>query len=327
MRICVYGAGAIGGHMAMRFHNAGADVSILARGATLSSIASDGLRMKSGDKQFVAQLMIAAEPEELSKPDVVVVAVKSQGLAAIAGRLERLTRDGTPIVFALNGLPWWYRRILRAGAGAPPADQGSDEAVLSAILRTEQVIGCTVSSTNSVETAGNIVNEMPSPNRFVFGGPTAKHEALCRSLSELMTLGGATGVYSDDIAGEIWRKLQLNLITNSFGCLTGLDSHALLASPGLRPMAERMLLDAREIAGKCGIKLSYDPSTLDASRVPSHKTSMLQDMEKGNSLEYRAVFGAALDVADWYGLDTPSLRLVAALLRAKAENLGLYPVA
>jgi 2-dehydropantoate 2-reductase len=88
-----------------------------------------------------------------------------------------------------------------------------------------------------------------------------------------------------------------------------------------------MLADAREIAGKCGVALHNDVLTLDAARVPSHKTSMLQDMEKGQSLEYRAVFGAALEVADWHGLDIPSLRLVAALLRAKAEHLGLYPAA
>ena len=326
MRICVYGAGAIGGHLAVRFHEAGAAVSVLARGATLTAIAENGLRMRSGEREFHFRPAVAAEPEELAPPDVIVVAVKSQGLAATADRLLRLARGGAPVVFALNGLPWWYRRELRHRAvGAPVARTGSDEAVLSPILPATRIIGCSATSTNSVHHPGVVTNEMPSPNRFVFGAADPSLDGITAELAQLTTRGGANGVASTDFAADIWRKLQLNLVTNAFGSLTGLDSHSLLVDSDLLPFAGRVLADARALAHACGVMLPDDPSLLDGRKFPAHKTSMLQDLEKGNMIEFHAVFGAALEIAGWHSIELPWLRFAAALLRAKAEKLGLLP--
>ena len=323
MKINIYGAGSIGGHMAMRLHQAGADISILARGATLKAIKDNGLQMTSGQEHFVAHVPASDEPEDLPKPDVIIVAVKSHHLASIADRLKRLAGPDTPVVFALNGLPWWYRQVLRKKADKKTSGMQADEKALVDFLSVDQVIGCTVGSANSVRAPGHIMNEMPSPNRFIFGSVNPALEPVCSQLATLITNGGAKGMIGEHIDVEIWKKLQLNLITNSFGCLTGLDSHALLASEELHPLAERMLADTRKLASVCGVTLDPSNKILDPSPIPNHKTSMLQDMEKGISLEYNAVFGAALQVADWFDIDVPSIQFAAGLLHAKAKALDL----
>jgi 2-dehydropantoate 2-reductase len=326
MKICILGAGAIGGHLAARFHLAGADVSALARGETLKAIRSEGLIFRNSEISHTAKIAVSDTPDDLPKPDVVVVAVKAQSLASVAPMLSRLAGSETPVVFALNGLPWWYRQQLRMRHGIDELiATGSDEAALSGVIPLENVIGCVVTSANSAPSPGVVHNQLPTPNRFAFGEASGVMSERVRMLAGLVTQGGATGQVSQDLPYDIWVKLRLNVLVASFACLTGMDMRALISFPELREPAWALQDEVGQIAAACGVTLPEDEGLLDPARYTTHKPSMLQDLEKGLSIEFDAVPGATQSVARWMGVSAPTLDMVAGLLKARAVTLGCYP--
>ncbi|WP_188409422.1 ketopantoate reductase family protein [Agaricicola taiwanensis] len=326
MNICILGAGAIGGHLAARLDLAGASVSALVRGAALEAIREKGLTFQNRDLTHVARIAASDCLDDLPKPDVVIVAVKAQSLASTASTLERLAGNGTPIVFALNGLPWWYRQQLRQRFDVTEeVPAASDEAALSGLVPLENVIGCVVTSANSQTAPGVIHNELPSANRFVFGEATGRMTDRIQRLAELVTKGGATGQAVQTLAPDIWVKLRANVLAASFACLTGLDMQALMSFKDLHKPALDLQGEVNRLAAACGVQLSLDESTLDPTRYSKHKPSMLQDLEKGRTIEFDAVPGATQSVARWLDIPVPTLDIVAALLKARAMTLGVYP--
>jgi 2-dehydropantoate 2-reductase len=221
MRICIYGAGAIGGHLAVRYASAGMDVSVIARGRQLAAIQSDGLTLGTAGRTITHRLHAEADPARLGHQDAVIVAVKATAIAAVAGPLQSLLGPQTPVVFALNGLPWWYMDELRgtAGLGAP-------------LVARERVIGCVVNSSNTVVAPGVVHNE-GSDNRFIMGELDGAVSDRLTALTDGLTRGGATGEVTGAIRTAVWAKLLRNAMTGSVACLTGATGKQMASDPAL----------------------------------------------------------------------------------------------
>jgi len=317
MRICIYGAGAIGGHLAVRFANAGDEVSLVARGKQLEALRANGLTMHSASEHFTHRLPATDNAAELGEQDVVVVATKANALDAMAPGLKPLLGPETKVVFAINGIPWWYLDELRG-----------NEATTSPIREVvdhERVIACVVYSANTVIEPGIIHNEMPSANRFSLGSITPDAIKTCQALAENLMRGGAQGVVSPDIRTEIWRKVQINTMFGAVACLTGANGRTMAGAEDLRPICLSIAAETQAVAAAWGITISYDPAKLRPENYSNHKSSILQDLELGRPMEIDEISGAVQEAGRRREVPTPTLDQCLAMLRMRARLVGLYP--
>jgi 2-dehydropantoate 2-reductase len=313
MRICIYGAGAIGGHLAARYATAGMDVSVVARGAQLAAIQSGGLTLETANGSITHRLRAEADPALLGEQDAVIVSVKAPAIPAMAERLQPLLGPRTPIVFALNGIPWWYMDEIRGTPGP-----------IASLVERERVIGCVVNSSNTVVAPGVVHNDAPN-NRFVMGEPTGRRSELLLALTEALTRGGSGGEATDDIRTAIWGKLLRNTMSGSVACLTGANGREIAADAELRKICLAVAREASAVAASLGIHAVFDPAHLRPENYTTHKASILQDLELGRPMEIDAIAGAVQEIGLLRGVPTPTLDIVLALVRRRAALLGLYP--
>lgn len=320
MRIAVIGAGAIGGHMAVRLGLAGMEMSIIARGAHLAAIQAEGLVLESSAEhhRITPRAVAPEEAASLGPQDVVLLATKAMALDTVAPLLPPLLGPHTMVVVAVNGLPWWYLPLLCGDAPLPPLEMGL---ALREIMPLDLVLGCTANSANAQTAPGLIHNDLPSANRFALGRADATpHCAVGEALAAALTRGGAQGAWATDMRQEVWVKLLTNVWSGPMGCLTGLSTRQVIADPALRAICLVLIAEAQAIAARCGITLPFDPETLRAERMPAHNTSMLQDLLRGRQVEYDAVIGALHHVARSRGVATPMMDTVYALLRGRLQQ-------
>lgn len=316
MRICIFGAGAIGGHLAVRFANAGEDVSLVARGPQLEALQTRGITLISGSERFAHRLPATADPAELGEQDVVVVTVKANGLDAMAAGLRPLLGPDTRVVFAVNGIPWWYLDEMRGGE--------VPESPIRQMIERSRVIGCVINSPNTVIEPGIIHNEQPAANRFFLGAAADDEMQACGAVAASLTRGGAEGVVSADIRTEIWRKVQSNTMTGPVACLTGANSRTIAGRADLRPICLALASETQAVAAAWGISIAYAPERLLPENFSSHKSSILQDLELGRPMEIDEIYGAVQEAGQRKHIPTPTLDQCLALLRMRARLLGLY---
>jgi 2-dehydropantoate 2-reductase len=313
MRICIYGAGAIGGHLAVRYASAGMDVSVIARGRQLAAIRSDGLTLQTAGRSITHRLRAEADPARLGQQDAVIVAVKATAIAAIAGGLGPLLGPQTPVVFALNGVPWWYMDELRGTAdlGVP-------------LVARERVIGCVVNSSNTVVAPGVVHND-GRDNRFIMGELDGAMSGRLLALTAGLTRGGATGDVTGAIRAAVWAKLIRNAMTGSVACLTGATGKQIAGDPALVRICLAVARETGAVAAALGIDVAFDPAQFRPENHTDHKSSILQDLELGRPMEIDAIAGAVQDIGKMHNVPTPTLDIVLALVRRRASLLGLYP--
>lgn len=324
MKITVYGAGAIGGHLAIRLHRAGARVSVIARGAHLDAIRANGLTVHAIDGVHQARVVATDTPAELGPQDAVFVTVKAPALPQIAAGIGPLLGSDTPVAFVMNGIPWWY--FLNLGGphdgksllGIDPAD------ALRTALGPARVIGGVVYSASEVVAPGVIEVEQPK-SRFILGEPGNIVSDRVRALTDLITAGGVSGEASPAIRTDIWNKLISNLAGGTLAVLTGCAPKTNYTEEAVRAAALRMMREAETIARAMGA----EPTSNHAARVASqgamdHKPSILQDLELGRRMEVDGMFDAPLALARMAGVETPTLDLMVALCKIRASGAGLY---
>jgi 2-dehydropantoate 2-reductase len=311
MRICIYGAGAVGGHLASRFAAAGEEVSLVARGANLAAIRARGLAFHSGALHRVDRLNASADPAELGKQDAVIVAVKATGLDAVASGLPALMGPETAVVFALNGIPWWYMDEL-----SPPATPSA----IARAVPLDRVLACVIHSPNTLTAPGVVHNELPSVNRFVFGELDFSLSPRCRALAESLTRGGAQGVAMAEIRGEIWRKLVGNTMMWPVACLTGGTGRQIVGDPATRMICRDLVAETLAVAHAWGVEVAFDTEGLVPAKYTDHKSSVLQDLEAGRPLELDWVAGAVQRLGSIKGIKTPLLDTLLALVRNRAAR-------
>jgi 2-dehydropantoate 2-reductase len=324
-RICVFGAGAVGGYLAARLAHAGREVSVVARGAHLAAIRQDGLRLVTPEESFVTHLAASSDPSDLGPQDLVVVAVKAPALPEVARAIGPLLGPGTPVAFAMNGVQWWYGHGFAPGGHELDLSRLDPGGALDQALGPDRALGMIVYSPNEVIEPG-VVRNGGGRNRFVLGDPAGPRSERVETVRAALAGAGFTVEATDDIRHEMWLKLVRNVSTGPLCALTGARASDIVDDPGTRAVARAMVVEALAVAASHGFALGIDP---DASSRPGtrpvHKPSMLQDLERGRPMEIDAILGMVVDFAAQAGVPTPTLSTVLALLSLRARGAGLQP--
>ncbi len=323
MRICIYGAGAVGGYLGVRLALAGEEVSLVARGAHLEAIRRGGLRLLIADEELVAHPPATDDPSELGPQDYVIVAVKAHAAPGIVALMQPLLGAETAVVTAMNGVPWWYFHGIegpwrdRRLRSVDPADAQWDG------IGPDRAIGCVVYPAAEIAEPG-VIRHM-SGNRFTLGEPSGEKTARVRALAKAL-IGAGFRAPVRRIRDEIWVKLWGNLCFNPISALTGETLDVVATDPGTSAIARAMMEEARRIGEALGVRFPVDADRriAGAAAVGPHRTSMLQDLSRGRSLEIDALVTAVQEMGRLVGVETPTIDVVLALIRQRARRAGLY---
>jgi 2-dehydropantoate 2-reductase len=325
VKICVYGAGAIGGFIGARLALAGEDVSLIARGPHLKAMQEKGLRLISEGKTDVVKLRATDDPRSLGPQDYVILSVKAHGLRAIADPVQHLLGEKTALVPTINGVPWWY--FYKSGGpyeGTRLASVDPD-GTLWEKLAPSRVIGCIVYPAVDVVEPG--VLEHTYSNRFDLGEPDGSKSDRAQAFSQAMIKAGMRCPVRARIRDNLWVKLWGNLSFNMICSLTTADLSAVIADGGTRAVARTMMLEAQAVGEKVGVTfpLDVDARIKGAQDVGVHKPSTLVDLERGRPMEIEPLLGAVVEMGKLVGLPMPTCETVLALVRLRAKKAGLYP--
>ncbi len=322
MRICIFGAGAVGSHLAVRLALAGHDVACVMRGPHLEAVKAKGLALRVGDVEFRADVQASDDPAALGRQDLVISTLKATAVGSLAEGLSPLLGDDTPVVFAQNGIPWWYD--IGLPDDHPPAPDLSfldASGRLRAAVPKERIIGGVIFSSNEVIAPGVVENFSPDRNRLLVG---ECDDRSSERIAELRVVFEEAAIESPPVAEireAIWSKLLTNMSLSVLCLLTGQTARAVRDDPAMQGVIPRLLDEAN------GIAQSYVPSVKRVTRsgpAPTHKPSILQDYELGRPMEIDALVRAPAAFARAAGLSTPMLDLIAALAIQKARDKGLY---
>ena len=320
-RICVFGAGAIGGYIGARLAMKGeAEVSLVARGAHLAAMQSNGLTLRQAGETHLVRPRVTDDPRTLGPQDFIILAIKAHGVQGVIGDLMPLIGRDTAILFAQNGLPWWYFH----GVGGPlegtrleSVDPGGE---IWNRLGPERAIGSVVWQAAELEAPGVIAHHYG--DRMPIGEPTGEKTARASQLSGLLTAAGIKSPVRPNLRNEIWLKLWGNLSFNPVSVLTGGTLVDLATDPGTRRVIRAMMEEARAVAGALGVSFAVDAEErMDmAAKVGAHRTSMLQDVEAGRPTELEALLGVVIELAGIVKIGTPSLQLVYDLCKFRCRK-------
>jgi len=324
MRVCVYGAGAIGGHLAVRLAKGGAEVSVIARGKHLEAIQANGLEVHAVDGVHKVKVQATDNPNAVGAVDAVFVTVKAPALPAVAAGIGPLLKQDTAVPFVMNGIPWWYFLHLGGPHDGRKLPRVDPDDVLLKVVGQDRVVGGVVYSASAVIAPGVIDVEQPK-SRVVLGEPNGTVSPRVAALADLITKGGISGEATTEIRTEIWNKLISNLAGGTLAVLTGVAPKTVYSEPAAREAALRVMNEAASIAQALGAR----PGTNHDGRVKSqsgmdHKPSILQDLELGRPMEVDGMFDAPLVLARIAGVETPTIDLLVALCKLRAQASGLY---
>lgn len=325
MRICIFGAGAIGGLLGARLAASGADVTLIARGPHLEAIRARGLALVAGGGRSVVRVAAFEDPAEAGPQDYVVVTLKAHSAPAVAGRVAGLLADGGAVVWAVNGVPWWYFHGLEGPWRDRRIDCLDPGGALWDAIGPGRVIGCVVHPAAEVDEPG-VVRHVEG-DRLPLGEPSGERSARVQALSGALAAAGLRAPVRADIRSEIWIKLWGNLSFNPISALTGATLEAIGTDPGTRDVARRMMREAQEIGERLGARFAVDVERrIDgAVAVGAHRTSMLQDLERGRPMEVDALVSAVQEMGRMTGVETPAIDTVLALVAQRAREAGCLP--
>jgi 2-dehydropantoate 2-reductase len=324
VKICVFGAGAIGGHLAARLARGGADVSVVARGAHLAAIQAQGLRIEAPGETFTQRLTATSDPATLGPQDAVLVTVKAPALGSVAASIAPLLKPDTPVVFVINGIPWWYfdhHGGKLDGIRLEALDPGG--AVRTAI-GPKRTIGGVVYSACTVVAPG-VVHVDHTHNRLVLGELDGTISARAQAIAAPLTAGGFLMEVTPDIRSAVWSKLMLNMAVGPIAVLTTQPGKISLLEPAVEKAVRNIYAEAEAIARGLGCSPVFNAEqALANSRQGVHTPSILQDLELGRPMEVATIFDAPLKLARLAGVETPTLDLIVALARLRAKAAGLF---
>jgi 2-dehydropantoate 2-reductase len=323
VKVCVYGAGPVGGHIAGRLAAGRAEVSLIARGEQLAAIRQYGLRVETRDGQLVSHPIATDRPGDLKPQDIVVVAVKAPALPTIAGHVASLLRRDSLALFVMNGIPWWYfhshggpldgTRLRRLDPGQALWDQ----------IGPERAVGAVAYTACSVIAPGVVRAENPR-NRLIIGRPDGRPDGKLDTLASLLNPSGLEVTVTPKIRDAIWAKLLMNLIGGSLGVLSASAMKDVLDKPAVAGTAKAMAAEGAAIARALGCDPGNPAEGLSTLATSSHLQSIAQDLQAGRPMEIDAMFRVPLDLAELAQVPTPSLDLVIELATQRARAAGQY---
>jgi 2-dehydropantoate 2-reductase len=324
MKICIYGAGAIGGYLGVQLARAGADVSLVARGAHLAAMRQNGLRLRIGGEERVVHPRCTDDPAELGPQDFVIICLKAHSITGVIEAMQPLFGPRTRIVTAVNGIPYWYfyRHGGRyEGSTLESIDPGGRQ---WRELTPQRAIGCIVYPATEIEAPGVIRHVYG--DRFPMGEPSGQSSADVDRLSALFVAAGLQAPILAGIRDEIWLKLWGNVCLNPISALTHATLEVICSDPATRALSKAIMLETQAIAEEFGIKFRVDVERRieGARKVGAHKTSMLQDLERGRPMEIDPLVTVVQEMGRLAAIPTPSLDAVLALVAQRAKIAGLY---
>lgn len=327
MRICIYGAGAIGGHLAARLGAAGHDVSVVCRGAHLAAIREHGLTLRVADQRITARVLARERAAELGPQDVVFATLKATALPGFADDVGPLLGPDTAVVFVQNGIPWWYASGLAASRPMPPdlskLDPGGR---LAKAISPRRVIGAVIYTSNEVVAPGVIENDSATANTLLVGEPD---DSRSQRILALRSALGAAGIASPDVAdirATLWRRLLVNIAGSVVCSIIEQPIGPAQADPAIGALFERLMAEGTAIAAAHGVRIGDGtvPPGAPHRFPPQHKPSILQDYERRRPMEIEAILKTPLAFARAASVDAPALETITALAAHRAASHGLY---
>jgi 2-dehydropantoate 2-reductase len=325
MKVCIYGAGAIGGWIGVGLAQAGCRLDVVARGATLDALQRDGLSVLRGDQRTRVAVNAVADPAELGVQDLVVIAVKAPALPAVAARIAPLLGPDTIVLTAMNGVPWWF---LQGGFGGPLAgtqleavDPGGK---IDAAIPARHVIGGVVHASCSLDAPGVVRHHFG--NGLIIGEPSGEATPRAQRLEAMLKQAGFDARLSAQIQKDVWYKLWGNMTVNPISALTGATTDLILNDELVRGFISTVMLEAREIGERIGVPIAESPEDRHTvtRKLGAFKTSMLQDVEAHRPVELDALVSVVRELGQRAGVATPFTDALLGLARLQARQLGLY---
>jgi 2-dehydropantoate 2-reductase len=326
VKVCIYGAGAIGGYLAAGLSGVdGVELSLVARGAHLAAIRSGGLKLRIGDEVRVCRPTATGDPRELGPQDYVIVCLKAHQAWQVADQMAPLLGPDTAVVTGQNGVPWWYTHGLDARFGEARLRSVDPQDRQWTAIGPQRAIGCVVYPATEIVEPG-VVRHIYG-DKFALGEPDGSISTRSMRLSALLQSARFEAPVLQDIRSEIWLKLWGNLCFNPISALTRATLDVVATEPGTRNLSRAMMLEAERIGRRIGahFRVDVDRRIDGAAKVGAHRTSMLQDLEKGRPLEIDAMLTAVQELGRLTEVDTPFIDAVLGLVQQMARVAGLYP--
>lgn len=326
MKICVFGAGAIGGYMGAKLVAAGADVSLVARGPHLAAMQEKGLTLLEGEDQAKTNVKVTVSdnPADLGPQDYVIVTLKAHSVPPVVDKMQPLIGENTTIVSGVNGVPWWYFHKFGGALDGTRLQSVDPNNAQWDGFGPDRVLGCVVYPAAEVIEPG-IIRHIEG-NRFSLGEPDGSKSERALALSKVLASAGLRAPVRPRIRDEIWVKLWGNLSFNPISALTHATLDVLCTDQGTREVARNMMLEAQTIAERLGVKFPIDVDRrIDGgAAVGAHRTSMLQDLDMGRPMEIDALVASVQELGKLTGVATPTVDTVLALIQLRARTAGLY---
>lgn len=325
MKVCIVGAGAIGGLIGARLAHAGVDVSAIARGETAAALREHGWRLQIGGKTIAAAVRVAREPSELPPQDYVVVAVKAPAMIRVAPVVGALVHPDATIVTAMNGVPWWFFHGLSGEYGDLPLKTIDPDGAIASAIPVEHVVGAVVHLACSMAEPGLVRHGVG--NRLIVGEPMGGSSARLLAFAELLREAAFEVDVSPRIQNDIWYKLWGNMTMNPISAFTGAMADRILDDPLVNQFCLDVMAEAAAIGAAigCPIAQSGADRMVVTRKLGAFKTSMLQDVERGKAVEIDALLSAPREIGARVGVPTPRLDTLLGLARLHARVHKLYP--
>ena len=324
MKVCVFGAGAIGGYLGAKLASGGVDVSLVARGPHLAAMREKGLTLIEDGQSTTQQVRVAENASELGAQDYVIVTLKAHSVPGVVTAMQPLIGPETTVVSGVNGVPWWYFHKHGGELANTRLESVDPGGAQWKGFGPERVLGCVVYPAAEVIEPG-VVRHIEG-NRFSLGEPSGVKTERALRLSKAMIAAGLKAPVRPKLRDEIWVKLWGNLSFNPISALTHATLDVICTEPETRALARSMMVEAQEIAERLGVKFPIDVDRrLDGgAAVGTHRTSMLQDLEAGRPMEIDALVGSVVELGRLVDVPTPTIDAVLALVRQRARQAGLY---
>ncbi|MQA16423.1 MAG: 2-dehydropantoate 2-reductase [Pseudonocardiaceae bacterium] len=322
MKVAVLGAGAIGGYVGASLCRAGAAVHLVARGPQLAALRAHGVRVHSPRGDFTAHPHATDDVEEIGPVDHIFLGLKANSYAAAGPMVRPLLHDTTSIIAAQNGIPWWYFHRLAGPYEDHRIRSVDPEGVVTAALPLERAVGCVVFAATELESPG-VVRHFEG-TRFSIGEPDGSISSRCTEFSEAMVAGGLKCPVEPDLRRDIWVKLMGNIAFNPISALTRATMAGICRHNGTRELVTTMMRETLDVAERVGSQpdVSIERRMAGAERTGEHKTSTLQDLERGKPMELDVLLAAVVELADLTGAHVPTLRAIAAVSDLLNEQIA-----
>jgi len=327
MKVCIYGAGAIGGWIGAHLAQQGCSLSAVARGSTLQALQQTGLMLLQGGQEIHTPLLASENPADLGVQDLVIVAVKAPAMADVARRIGPLLGPDTVVLTAMNGVPWWFLQGFGGTLSGQHLDSVDPGGVIAQHIPSSQVLGGVVHASCSVDAPGVIRHHFG--NGLILGEPGGTDTPRVQAWVALLVQAGFNATVSPQIQKDVWYKLWGNMTINPISAFTGATTDVILDDPLVRGFVSSVMLEAKAIGERIGIPIAQTPEDRHAvtRKLGAFRTSMLQDVDAGKPVELDALVAAVRELGQLTDVQTPFTDALLGLSRLHASGLGLYPKA